>query len=300
MALEASNAYVTKFTDQVTEVYQPKGYLLRGLTRPPIKIEANTVKFPIVGRGEATPLQRGSRGPSMNASRTEVVTTVQDYQANDWVWETDLEKLNWDENAVVAETCGMAIGRKKDLLIINELNAAATTMVDLTGGNNANASTSPMTLVAGLSAQVLMENYNIFPSQYKVVCGMPPLAWAQLSSYKQFNDQDWVDYEGQVYKTGQRFKNWNGIYWFQLPLEYCPVYASNVGGTVGNNIVDFFMWASHGIGFADNYPLRSTVTWENLYSGWYHNNRFSAVAKTLLPQSIIRFRFGSASAITIN
>ena len=42
------------------------------------------------------------------------------------------------------------------------------------------------------------------------------------------------------------------------------------------------------------------MTWENLYSGWYHNNRFAAAAKTLLPAGVIRFRYGTASAITIN
>jgi hypothetical protein len=291
----APNAYVTKFVDQVTHVYQPQGYKLRGMTRPPIKVEANTVKFPIIGRGEAEPLKRGSRGPSMNASRGEVTATLQDWQANDWVFETDLEKLNWDENAVVAQTCGMAIGRRKDMLIINELNAAATTIIDMSNNGAVTPANASFTLVAALGGLTALENLDVMTDEYMVFCALPPTAWQQLSSYKQFDDQDWVDYSGQVYKTGARFKMWNGVMWTRIPLSYCPVFVNG-----GNTYTDFFMWSSHSIGFADNYDLRTSVTWENLYSGWYHNNRFSAVAKTLLPAGIIRYRFGANSAITIN
>ena len=300
MSTEAPNHYVTKFIDQITHVFQPRGRLLQGVTRPPVKFEANTVKFPIIGRGEAVALQRGSIGPAMNAARTMITATVADYQANDWVYEADLEKLNYDENSVVAETCGKAIGRKKDLLIINELNTVSATIVDATNAGAIIPANAPFSLVMALAGITTIENQNVFSDDGEVYCGMPPVAFQQFISYRQVNDADWVGYDGQPYKTGVRYKLWNGVKWFRLPLEYCPIYATNVGGVTGANTIDFFLWHKNAIGFADNYDVRSTVTWENLYSGWYHNTRFAGVAKTLLPPGVIRFRIGANSALTIN
>ena len=60
------------------------------------------------------------------------------------------------------------------------------------------------------------------------------------------------------------------------------------------------MWHKSAVGFGSNYEIRTTVTWENLFTGWYHNNRFGACSKVLLPPGVIRGRYASNSAITIN
>lgn len=292
MATEAPNWYTTQFQQKAVHVYQPKGYLLKGTTEAPVKVEGNQVKWMIAGRGEASPLQRGSVGPSMNASRGNVTATMADYQANDWVYETDLEKMTVDENGVVAKTCGMAIGRKKDLLVINEMNSAAATTIDATNGATIPTTQSPFSLVMALAGITQLANQDVFWEDGEVYCGLPPLAFQQFISYRQVNDADWVGYDGLPYKMGVKFKNWNRVRWFEIPLSYCPVPAANT--------IDFFLWNKASIGFADNYELRSTITWENIYSAWYHNNRFGAAAKTLLANGLIRFRIGSNSALTIN
>jgi hypothetical protein len=215
-----------------------------------------------------------------------------DYQANDWVYETDLEKMTVDENAVVQQSCGMAMGRKSDLLVMNELNTVSATLIDATAGNSNLHATSPFTLVMALAGLTALENADVAVEDGSVYCGLPPLAWQQFTSYRQVNDADWVGYDGLPYKTGMKFKDWNGVKWFRIPVSYCPVFATSV--------IDFFMWHKSAVGFGTNYELRSTVTWENLYSGWYHNNRFAAAAKTLLPTGVIRFRIGSDSPISIN
>jgi hypothetical protein len=290
MAQEAPNHYVTQFQDSVTHVYQPEGNLLAGTVTPPIKVTGKDAKFPIVGRGEATPLVRGSRGPEMNASRTMLTATLADYQANDWAWETDAEKMMVEEGPVIQKTCGMAIGRKKDLLIINEMNAQSLVTVDATNGGANAANVSPFTLAMAL--QVVNELDDSNANRGRRYCIMPPRAWAQFTSYKQVNSADWVGSDGLPYKTGQKWKDWNGVMWRMGPKEYFPVFSANV--------LDFFAWDQSAIGAITGYELRSTITWENLYSGWYHNNRFSATAKTLLPTGIIRVRFGVTSPISIN
>lgn len=292
MAVEAPNWYTKQYVDRATHVYQAKGYMLRGCVAEPVKVNGKDLTWMIAGKGEAEPLQRGAFGPAMNAARTTVNVSMADYQANDWVYETDLEKMTVDEQSVVAKTCGMAMGRKSDMLVINELNATSATLVDMTGGSSAAHATSPFTLVGALAGMTLLAEQDAVWDDGDVYCGLPPRAWTQFMSYRQVNDADWVGYDGLPYKTGQRFKYWNRVKWFEIPVGYCPVFATSVH--------DFFMWNKNAIGFGTNYELRSTVTWENLYTGWYHNNRFAAAARTLLPAGVIRFRYGADSPISIN
>lgn len=292
MATEAPNWYVNQYVDKAIHVYQAKGNMLKGAVSAPVKVDAQNVTWMVAGKGEAVPLQRGGFGPAMNAARTNVTATMADYQANDWVYETDLEKMTVDEQAVVSQTCGMAMGRKADMLIVNELNATNATLIDATNGGAIQAPAAPFTLVMALAGCVALGEQDAIWDDGEVFCGLPPRAWTQFCSYRQVNDADWVGYDGLPYKTGMRYKYWNRVKWFEIPQGYAPVFAANV--------YDYFMWHKSAIGFGTNYDLRSNVTWENLYSGWYHNNRFAAAAKTLLPTGVIRFRSGSNSALTIN
>jgi hypothetical protein len=283
MATEAPNWYVTQYIDRAVEVFQAKGNLLRGTVSEPARIVGNQVTWMIAGKGEATPLQRGGFGGAMNAPRSNLSQTMQDWQAADWVYETDLEKMTVNENEEVARACGMACGRRSDLLIMNELNANGVTIV----GDG----TTAFTLVMALTGIQLMQAADVDWADGNVYCGMPSLAWNQFMTYKQVNDALWVGWDGQSYKTGTKYKEWNGVRWFLMPDSYSPV--------PGANKQDFFMWHKRAVGFGSNYEIRSTVTWENLYSGWYHNNRFAANAKVLLPPGIIRFRYASNSDITL-
>lgn len=279
----APNWYVTKYQETAILKYQAKGYMLKGTVTDAGSINGNTVKWMIAGVGAAVPLSRGDKGPAMNASRGSVQQDMQQWQANDWVYEDDIEKLTVNEMNVVSETAGMAIGRRSDLIIINELNSASLVQV----GNGSTA----FGLVDALTGIQKLQSVDV-NWDGDVYCAMPSLFWNQLMSFKQFNDSDWIGETDLPYTKNTTAKKWNGVNWFLVSDSYFPVPAANQ--------LDFFMWHKKAVGFGTNYALRTNVTWENLYSGWYHNNRFSACAKVLLPEGAIRFRYASNSAITIN
>jgi hypothetical protein len=284
MATEAPVWYVQKYIDRAILVFQQKGFMLRGMVTEPSRIQANVVNWMVAGKGEAVPLQRGGFGAAMNAARTTVSATMADWQAADWVWEADIEKMTVNEQEVVAETCGRAIGRRSDLIIMNAMNAASLTVVD--NSNN------PFTLAQALTMKVTLQNQDVGYENEEIYCGLPPLAWQQFLSYRQVSDAMWVGFDGLPYKTGAKLKEWNGVRWFMSPLSYAPVPSANN--------YDFFMFAKRAVGYGTNYDMRSTVTWENLFSGWYHNNRFAATSQVLLPAGVVRGRAASNSAITIN
>lgn len=285
MATEAPNWYVQKYIDRVVTVFQQKGHKLRGMFTEPARVNGNVVNWMIAGKGEAVPLARGSHGSAMNAARSTLSATMADWQAADWYYEADIEKMTANEAQAVSDACAMAIGRRADLIPIGVMNAASLTLLDAGLGN-------PFTLAQALAGIETLENNDVDISDGDVYCGLAPLQWQQFMSYRQVNDADWVGYDGLPYKTGQRMKQWNGVRWFQWPIGYAPVNVTNG--------LDAFLWSKKAVGSAINYEPRTTVTWENIYSGWYHNSRYSATAQVLLPPGIIRLRSYSNSAITIN
>jgi hypothetical protein len=283
MTQEALNHYVTQFADRVTHVYQPKGFLLNGLYQRPIDVNGSQVVWPVTGRIEAVQHQRGSKAPDSNAANTNVTAVMADYQAADWIYKVDIAKIKYDEMSVAAERVGRAAGRKRDMLLINELNASGAAILDASG--------AAFTLIHALTAIKTLGDNDIDWDEGDVVCGLPPLWWQQFISYKQVNSSDWVGSDGLPYKTGQRFKRWNRVFWFEIPKSYCPIPSANN--------FDAFMWSKSAIGFGDQGD-DTKVSYENLYSGWLHNRLFSAVAKTIQPAGIIRLRASSNAAITLN
>jgi hypothetical protein len=284
MSQDTINWFVTQQLPKVTHKFQNKGHMLRGMFQPPVKADADTVKWKIAGRAEAQPLQRGARGSEMNASRTEISAQLQSWQAADWVWYDDLARINANEMEVISETAANALGRRCDLIPINAMNAASLTTV----GNG----TAAFTLIDAITGVQTMQNAEV-PYDGQWYCGLPPLAWAQFTSYKQVNNADWRG-EGVdlPYNRNTAHVNWLGVNWFMWPNAYSPVPSANQ--------YDFFMWHKSSVGMFDGYEVKMTTSWENLYSGYYMNSRISQASAVLLPEGIIRFRFASNSAISLN
>lgn len=282
MSQDAPNWYVQQYTRQAIHKFQARGNMLKGMFMPPVKVEGSTCKFFIAGKGAATPLIRGARGGEMNASRGTVDATMQSWQANDWCYEDDLSKISVEYQGVLTDQAAMALGRRSDLIVINEINSASLTTIG--NGSAAFGLVDALTGCQQLQAQDVPWDGNVY-------CGLPSKAWNQFLSFKQVNSADWVKDDLPYAKVTQA-KRWNGVNWFLMPDEYAPVPSANQ--------YDFFMWHRSAVGLGTGYDLKTTVSWENLYSGWYHNNRFSAAAKVLLPEGIIRFRYASNSAISLN
>lgn len=291
MAQEAPNWYVQAYIDRAVEVFQAKGHRLKGMYTEPARIEANVVNWMIAGKGEAVPLQRGGFGAAMNAARSTVNATMRDWQAADWVWQVDIAKMTANEMEVVQSTCGKALGRRSDLIALSALNAGNLTIISdgATAANNGSGFTLPM----ALSGIQQLQAQDVDTEDGQIFCGLPSLAWNQFLSYRQVNDADWVGYDGQPYKNGSKFKDWNGVKWFRMSDKY-----AGAPGAVWQQ--DFWMWHKSALGFATNYEVKSVVTWENIFSGWYHNNIFAACAALLLPAGAIRFRINPATPITVN
>lgn len=293
MSVEAPNWYVEKFIATVTNRFQQKGFMLRGMAMDAGKIEGNTVSWPIAGSIEAMPMVRGSIVPFSSGEMSDVVATMQDWQTATLVNATDITKMTANEQSMTADRAMKALGRRSDLILLGAIQAA-TPGTSLSDGATSLATGSGFTLPLALEAIKSLQALDVDIETEDVFCGLPSTAWNQFMSYKQVADAQYVGYDNLPYKQGKQFILWNGVKWFRLPEKY----AYLVPGAPWQQ--QCWMWHRNSVGIGTNYNIQAKVTFENLYTGYLHNTWLGATAAVLQPNGIVRFTVNPQSPIILN
>jgi hypothetical protein len=173
MVMQVSNVFIDSFDAEVKLAYQGVKSL-RETVRVKTGVVGSTHKFPVAGSGVATEHNRGNDVVAMNQSRNRVTCVLSDWDAFDYEDILDIEKINFDDKKIIADTCAKAIGRREDQLIIDAVEAAITS--NIVGDGNAAFSLS---LVA--SAAQYLDNNNV-PSEDRTIVYTPKQKEQFLSS----------------------------------------------------------------------------------------------------------------------
>jgi N4-gp56 family major capsid protein len=160
MAVGISNAFVQLFDAEVKQAYQ-SSRALAGLTRERTNVEGNQVKFPKIGKGTATVRVPQTDVTPLNVTYSQVTATMSDYIAAEYSDIFSQQKVNFDERKELVAVVGSAIGRRMDQLVIDALNASATTLTVATtiGGAGTN-----MNIEKLIEAKKLLDANNV-PSE---------------------------------------------------------------------------------------------------------------------------------------
>jgi hypothetical protein len=100
----------------------------------------------------------------MNAGRDKVVVTLEDWDAFDYEDIMDINKLNFDDKKIIAETTVKAIGRREDQLIIDALADEITNLTNLSPTQLVGNGTAAMTVAYLASASAILDANNV-PSE---------------------------------------------------------------------------------------------------------------------------------------
>ena len=127
---------VTVFDAEVKQEYQ-RGHKLGGTTRVRTNVTGKTVQFPKYGKGLAKRRIPSAEVEVMNVQNTNVQATLLDWIAAEYTDIYDQQKVNYEERAELAQAIAMAMGRRKDQIIIDSIDAAATSLqvANSVGGN---------------------------------------------------------------------------------------------------------------------------------------------------------------------
>lgn len=130
--------FETEFDARVMAVFQEQQVLM-GSCFEKFGVVGKYVQFRRRGKGVATPHVRNSPITPLNLGLTVATAEMTDWDAAERLDPNDLAKINWDDMSVVAESLGMALGRRADQIKIDAMEAASPTQiaVDYGGSNSA-------------------------------------------------------------------------------------------------------------------------------------------------------------------
>jgi len=124
MSINLSPAFVQLFEAEVHQAYQGTA-VLRNVVRMRNGVEGNQVKFPKVGKGQASIRTPQSDVTPINSEFSQITVSLTDYIAAEYSDVFLNQKVNFDERQELAQVVGSAIGRREDQIIIDALNTAS-------------------------------------------------------------------------------------------------------------------------------------------------------------------------------
>ncbi|MCK5607356.1 hypothetical protein KAR91_36065, partial [Candidatus Pacearchaeota archaeon] len=137
MTVFASENFVASFDALVKKGYQGESKL-RNTIRLKSGVKGSTHQFPKINKGLATRRIPITDVTPMNVVQSNVVATLEDWNAPDYVAVEDLAKLNYDERQELVQTANMAIGRRLDQQILDAMavGANSTQVTKAVGGTD--------------------------------------------------------------------------------------------------------------------------------------------------------------------
>ncbi len=280
MTSRAPAWFEQKYVAGAIHKLQSKGFLLKEAVNSTGEIKGNQVSWKIAGTGVATEMADGiSDVPVMNADRTVVTAIMKDYEANDWIKVTDVEKMSENEQQVSQQTAAMAMGRKFDQVLLGTLDADAN--IATVGSGAAAIGITDIMTAQGAIAALGVGSYDYF-------CGLPQILMQQLELYREFANSQYVGDDLPLLKQiGSR--RWRGITFMPLPDAYFNVPAANQ--------IDGYLWVKDFVGLAPNYAMQSRIDYVPLKKAYLAANTMGMAAASLMPEGVKRLRFSTNIAL---
>lgn len=294
MTQQVSALFQTEYQEDVHLVFQRTGSYLKPTVRNKPSVVGSSTKFNVAGKGTASTKSRHGQVPPMNADRSLVTCTLEDWYAGDWVDDLDTAKHDTDEKQTIANTGAMALGRKSDELIIAALNGVGSGQElawTLTNKETVENSLLLMTeLLFGGDVPNDGQNYGLLTLR----------AWNQAMKVESFNNADFVGVDGQEFRkgpsTGGKFKDWNGIKW-QFHTGLPGVGTATAETYVYNKTAVGFAMAKHAKNNASNPAIMADITWHGDHAAWFVNHMFSAGACRIEDAGIVESTLDDTAAI---
>lgn len=264
---------------------QSRGFILKTAVSAGAEIKGNTVVWKIAGTGEATPLSDAVEDrPTLNADRTTVEANFQDYEANEWIKKSDINKMTENEQQVAQQTCAMAMGRRFDSVILGTLDAAAA--AGNIGGTVGDGTTA-ISITDALTSQGNI--FDVGAGSYEYYCALPAKLMQQLEIFKEFSSSDFVGDQYPLLKQiGAR--QWRNVTYIPMPSKFFNVPAVNQ--------IDAYMWVKEALGFEWNNQLESRIDYVPTKKAYFAANDMGCASAVLLPEGIQRLRFATNVALT--
>lgn len=256
---------IASFDARVKAAYEA-GPMLRNLVNVVTGIVGSTHRFTRMGKGMATKRIDQTDVVPMNIAYGNQTATLEDWNAPEYTGIFDQQKVNWNEREKLAVTIANAIGRREDQLIIDALDASATTLV--VGTDVGGVGTGLNTAKFRRARRLLNEN-SVPKGRGDRVFVVSAEGMEQLLGDTQATNADYNSvkalYDGEV-------NHWLGF-------DVVEMDERDEGGlTVATNIRSNYAFHREAVGLAVGINFRTEVNYIAHKTAWLANGIFSAGA----------------------
>ena len=280
------NWYQQKWANRVIMRFQNRGFVLKGTSEEPVKIEGDKFHFLRSDKMEAQPYARGDSITPINPDDDTVEMQSAEWDAPYALYDIDDTKLPVRVQDTRQMQATAALGRRADRIIYDAV-MNATLPGGHVFGDYANPF-DPYVFKTGLE-KLIDADVDGVGEGTGVDAPLPSLAYAQLETYKIYANSQWVGGDLPLTKM-VKHKTWDIANCFLLPPHLRKAYTST-------DELRFRVWHKSAIGAGHNQAIRTEWTREGLKKRWVVNHTIDGVAVPLQPAGIIEFRMKADSAI---
>jgi hypothetical protein len=273
MTTSASVQFRTEFEPLVKHAYQGNTKLL-GTVRTRMNANAKTVSFPKLGKGLASLRIPGANVTPMNTLHTAVTATILDYDASDYSYVEDLDKISFDEKMELVKVSGAATGRGLDQVIIDAMIASSfgTAVAISEGGANTSLNIEKFT-----KASALM-NANGVPMDNRYMAVTADALMAALRE-TEVGSADFNQIKALVQGQLDTYCGFKIIMIETRAEGGLPLATANQRNCLA--------WHKDAVGLAMNGGVKSSVDWIPEKKSWLISSSFGAGAVTIDTDGVI-------------
>jgi hypothetical protein len=271
MAQNVTTAFVTLFDAEVKQAYQAKS-VLRGTTRMRSGVAGNTVKFPKIGKGVATPRVPQTDVTPLNVTYSQVTVSMSDYIAAEYSDIFHQSHINFDERRELVEVVSNSIARRQDQLIIDALNAASSpsTVATSVGGAASNMN------IDKLRAAAKAMNEKNVPSQGRHLL-MHASQLDALLGETETTSSDFASVKALVRGEIDTF----------MGFKFITIGDRDEGGLPKPSTRTCFAWHMDALGYAESMAQKTEVNYIPEKTSFLVSSMFSAGAVSIDDEGIV-------------
>ena len=272
MAQNVTTAFVTLFESEVKQAYQSES-VLRGTMRTRTGVQGNTVKFPKIGKGVATPRINQTDVTPLNVTYSQVTANMSDFIAAEYSDIFHQSHINFDERRELVEVVSKAIARRMDQICIDALNAASSPSTVATG---VGGTTTNMNIEKLRAAAKAMNEKNV-PSDGRYLL-MHASQLDALLGETEVTSSDFATVKALVRGEVSSFMGFNVL----------TIGDRDEGGLPKPSTRTCFAWHKDSMGYAESMEQKSEVNYIPEKTSFLVSSMFSAGAVAIDDEGIVK------------
>lgn len=257
MSANLSSAAQQLFDSEVKHVFQSAGGLKDTVTNRNDVI-GDIYKFRAMGKGVANQKNTSADVVAMGISHSLINCTLQNWNAPEYTDIFDAKEVNFDEKTELQTTIAGALGRRRDQLILDAMDAASAGTVIAHGS-------AGLTLAKLITASKSLTDKGVPGSDRHIAVSAAGLE--DLLSVTQVQSSDYNSVRSLVSGELDTF----------MGFKFHVIETRAEGGLdIASNVREGFAWHSSAIGLATGMEITAKVDWVPQKTSWLCNGMMKA------------------------